>query len=29
LKELLLIALVVGAWFALQVWILPRLGVKT
>lgn len=29
LTELLLFALILGGWFALQRWILPRLGVPT
>ena len=28
-KDLLFIALFVGAWLALQMWVLPRLGIPT
>jgi hypothetical protein len=27
--EFLVLALVVGAWFVLQAWVLPRFGVST
>jgi hypothetical protein len=29
MHELFIIIAVVAAWFALQAWILPRLGVRT
>jgi len=29
MKELLIFAGIFGAWFALQLWVLPRFGVNT
>jgi hypothetical protein len=29
MKDLLIFVAVIGAWFVLQAWVLPRLGVPT